>query len=281
MTGYWLDLFTPETWEDARREQYGTTGFRLSRWPIVSKVEPGDRFICYLTKVSRFCGILEARSKPYKDEAKARKIWRHDFFPCLIDTEPMLTLDVPHSLPKDLVTPKLTIGPKWGGIVRGSPTRIPTDDGERIEELLEQSEKEGREYPVEVKTKGAKKRKMEKQVYGAPMDFKGLRHAPLNEQGVVYVFALAARDIGFTVEAIGTSFPDCEAKRQIDTKGEKWQRVRIEFEHLSSDFRRHGHPVEGCDLIVCWKHDWPECPLEVVELSEEIKKLGARYEEKP
>ncbi|MEM2988122.1 MAG: hypothetical protein QXK26_03675, partial [Candidatus Bathyarchaeia archaeon] len=76
----------------------------------------------------------------------------------------------------------------------------------------------------------------------------------------------------------GTSFPDCEAKRQMDRKGERWQRVRIEFEYLSSDFKRHGHPVEGCDLIVCWKHDWPECPLEVIELSEVIKNLGARFE---
>ncbi len=116
------------------------------------------------------------------------------------------------------------------------------------------------------------------QVYGAPIDFRGLRHTPLNEQGVVYLFALVARDIGFTVEAIGTSFPDCEAKRQIDKRGEKWQRARIEFEYLSSDFKRHDHPKEGCDIIVCWKHDWEESPFEVIELSEVVKDLGARFE---
>jgi len=64
----------------------------------------------------------------------------------------------------------------------------------------------------------------------------------------------------------------------MDRKGERWQRVRIEFEYFSSDFRRHEHPQEGCDLIVCWKNDWAESPLEVIELSEEIKKLGARFE---
>jgi len=26
------------------------------------------------------------------------------------------------------------------------------------------------------------------------------------------------------------------------------------------------HEVDGCDVLVCWKHNWPECPLEVVEL---------------
>lgn len=64
----------------------------------------------------------------------------------------------------------------------------------------------------------------------------GLKHAPLNEQEAVYVFALVARELNFNMEAIGTSFPDCEAKRRIDRKGERWQKVRIEFEYLSSEF---------------------------------------------
>ena len=112
------------------------------------------------------------------------------------------------------------------------------------------------------------------------MDFRGLRHAPINEQGVIYLFALVSRDLGFTVEAIGTRFPDCEAMRRISSKkGDRWQRIHIEFEYYSSDFKMHGHKIEGCDVIVCWKHDWIECPIEVIELSEEIKRLGARFEE--
>jgi len=281
MTEYWLDLFTAETWEEARERGFKVTGFRLSRWPIVSKIKPGDFFVCYVTKLSRFCGILRAVSVPYKDEEKARQIWKRDFFPCLIDVEPLITFDLLHSVPKDEIVPKLSVAAKWGGIIRGSPTRIPFADGELIKRMLEESKVKAKEYPITkriAKVKVSGRKRMLKQEYGAPIDFRGLRHAPLNEQGVVYVFALVARDIGFTVEAIGTSFPDCEAKRQMDRKGERWQRVRIEFEYLSSDFKRHGHPIEGCDLIVCWKHDWPECPLEVIELSEVIKSLGARFE---
>jgi len=26
------------------------------------------------------------------------------------------------------------------------------------------------------------------------------------------------------------------------------------------------HDLKGCDLIVCWENNWPECPLEVLEL---------------
>jgi hypothetical protein len=275
MADYWLDLWTPETWEEALQRNFKVTGFRSSRWTIVSKIKPGDFLICYLTKLSRLCGILKAVSQPYKNPDKAAQIWKHDSFPCLIDVEPTVTLDFLHSIPKDEIVPKLSIAAKWGGIIRGSPAHIPFEDGEIIRKTLEKS---SAEYPIETKNRVRQPGHSRKQEYGAPLEFKGLRHAPLNEQGVVYVFALVARDLGFTVEAIGTAFPDCEAKRQMDRKGERWQRVRVEFEYLSSDFRRHGHSEEGCDLIVCWKDDWKECPLEVIDLSEEIRKLGARFE---
>jgi hypothetical protein len=34
------------------------------------------------------------------------------------------------------------------------------------------------------------------------------------------------------------------------------------------------HKASECDLIICWKHNWKECPLEVVELSKEIAKIA-------
>jgi len=46
--------------------------------------------------------------------------------------------------------------------------------------------------------------------------------------------------------------------------------------HESRTFRDHGHPEDGCDIIVCWRHNWPGCPpyLEVGELSSIIKSLA-------
>ncbi len=110
--------------------------------------------------------------------------------------------------------------------------------------------------------------------YGNPMDFRGLRHEPVNEQGVVFLFGMVARELGYLVEAIQRGFPDCEAKREIAPG--RWQRVHIEFEFESRNFRDHGHPVSGCDVIVCWRHNWDECPchIEIVELSNVIKSLA-------
>lgn len=110
-------------------------------------------------------------------------------------------------------------------------------------------------------------------VFGAPINFRGLRHAPTNEQGVVYLFGMVSSELGLIVEAVQAAYPDCEAKRCVDNRRDRWQRVRIEFEFVSSNFREHGHDPAGCDLIVCWEHNWPECPLEVIELRSVIDRL--------
>ena len=111
--------------------------------------------------------------------------------------------------------------------------------------------------------------------FGEPIDFRGLRHAPVNEQGVVFLFGMVARELGYMVEAVQTGFPDCEAKRQV-ARGQ-WQPVRIEFEFESRNFTTHpGHDPKRCDVIVCWRNNWHDCPdtIEVVELSKVIQGLS-------
>jgi hypothetical protein len=110
--------------------------------------------------------------------------------------------------------------------------------------------------------------------YGSFLNFRGLQHAPVNEQGVVFLFGMVCFELGFVVESVRTSYPDCEAKRKVKRKRDEWERVRIEFEYRSSNFRDHGHDPNGCDVIVCWEHDWSECPLEVIELKTAIQSLS-------
>jgi len=124
----------------------------------------------------------------------------------------------------------------------------------------------------EVPTPQPNIRKKRAQYFGEPMDFRGLRHEPVNEQGVVFLFGMLANDLGFLIEGIQEGFPDCVGKRRIAKN--KWAQVRIEFEYTSRNFLLHGHDVQGCDLVVCWYHDWHDCPLEVLELSKEITRYG-------
>ncbi len=111
------------------------------------------------------------------------------------------------------------------------------------------------------------------QLYGEPIDFRGLRHAPINEQGVVYLFGMVSRELGFYIEAIQQGFPDCEGKYLYDAKKNLWAKARIEFEFKASNFQEHGHDPNQCDFIVCWINDWKDCPITVIELKKEILKL--------
>ena len=156
-----------------------------------------------------------------------------------------------------------------------------SDDWEDVVEIVKQASSNPKKKKAALGTKTNKgsvgKHWHEKldtrPVYGDPINFRGLRHEPVNEQGVVFLFGMVAKDIGYRVEAIQNGYPDCEAKRKVSPG--QWQTVRIEFEYESRSFLVHGHDPEKCDVIICWIHNWPECPenLEVLVLSEEIEKL--------
>lgn len=111
-------------------------------------------------------------------------------------------------------------------------------------------------------------------LYGDFINFRGLQHAPVNEQGVVFLFGMICRELRYVVEIVRSGFPDCEAKRQIPGSTGRWQRVRIEFEFESRSFRAHGHDPNQCDVIVCWEHNWADCPIEVLELRSAMNGLS-------
>ncbi len=155
--------------------------------------------------------------------------------------------------------------PEWADVVALLPARVlKQEHGSNDDSASPIPPKKTRHVPLK-----------DRATYGTPTHFRGLRHEPVNEQGVVLLFGMLAKELGYVIEAVQTGFPDCEAMRQITP--ERWQRVRIEFEFESRNFRDHGHPASGCDVIVCWRHNWGECPehIEVLELSSVIKSLAS------
>ena len=110
--------------------------------------------------------------------------------------------------------------------------------------------------------------------YGRPLGFENLVYEPANEQGVVVLFAMMSKHLQYNIEGIWQdSFPDCEAMR-VESGG-SLRRVKIEFEYKSKEFVTHGHNPNECDVIVCWKDNWKDCPqnIEVLELSKEVEKI--------
>jgi len=106
-----------------------------------------------------------------------------------------------------------------------------------------------------------------KRIFGSKIDFKSLSCTPLNELGVVYLFGVLHDTFDFKIESIQAGFPDCIARRKITPN--RWEELRIEFEYQSKSFVTHRHDPNQVDMIVCWRHDWKNCPdhIEVIELS--------------
>ena len=106
---------------------------------------------------------------------------------------------------------------------------------------------------------------------GVPLEgVPGMHFGPVNELGVVALFALLSKRLGFSIERIQREFPDCLARRRT-ARG--WETVRIEFEFKARSFKAHGHVATKCDIIVCWENDWTDPPkgLEILDLRRRVE----------
>jgi len=153
----------------------------------------------------------------------------------------------------------------------------PESENIKLVDAYLKSHSKPRTPQAEQKTKYDKVQKITKyqkgsgRTYGSVLNFRNLIHEPTNEQGVVFLFGMLSEELGFSIDWIGTDFPDCVAKRYIHGPRNLQQRVKIEFEFMS---RNYDHPVDSCDIIVCWEDNWGEdCPLEVIELRKVIEKM--------
>ena len=99
---YWLDLFTPYTWERFRTHGQNISGFRpRQRKTVFERVKQRDRFVCYLVKLSRWCGVLEVLSDAFEDTTPIFANER-DPFSIRVKVNPEITLDFEHSVPIEI-----------------------------------------------------------------------------------------------------------------------------------------------------------------------------------
>jgi hypothetical protein len=89
-----------------------------------------------------------------------------------------------------------------------------------------------------------------------PLNKFGLLFEPQTEQEVLHIFSQLHEDLDFPyIVKIQTEFPDIIA---LDKNRNP---KRIEIEKFASDFKRHGHPPEECDFIICWENDLTETEI--------------------
>lgn len=90
---------------------------------------------------------------------------------------------------------------------------------------------------------------------------------PRNEQGVIVSFIQQIADTRWSVERISTKFPDA-----VIRDGKSGVLYSVEFEYVASNFVKHGHDIDQCDVVICWIDDWPTCPITIWPMSNWIDK---------
>ncbi len=157
---YWLNLFTPYTWIRFRDHGADISGFRpRQRNAAFLRVKRGDLLICYLVKISRWCGIVEVASEAFED-AEPIFTETNDPFPVRFRAISRVALDLEHSIP--IEEPELwkrlsftrdlepgAVGWAQAARLRQSLIQIPPEDGALLVHALEQQEKEKRRHHLD------------------------------------------------------------------------------------------------------------------------------------
>ena len=153
---YFTDLFSPETYKAFSESDRTVTGFRKRQRRQASRVKPGDMLLCYVTRLSRWVGILEVTSRAFEDETPIF-VSVDDPFSVRFRVKATLWLDLERSIPvhDDSLWDRLTFTrglPKnstaWTGKVRASLTLIDTRDAAVLRETLKQANDKSYVFPL-------------------------------------------------------------------------------------------------------------------------------------
>jgi hypothetical protein len=154
---YFLDLFSPETHAAFSESDRTITGFRTRHRKAAERLKKGDVLVCYMTRLSRWVGLLRVEEGPFED-ASPRFMESDDPFVVRFRVKPLVWLEPEQGIPihDHTVWPKLSFTKQhspesttWTGAVRTSLAKLSDDDGALLEKLLGQQETKPKKYPLE------------------------------------------------------------------------------------------------------------------------------------
>jgi len=153
---YWTDLFTPETFEAFGRSDRTISGFRQSQRSIADNVRVGDKFICYMVRMSRWIGVLAVLEGPFTDDTP---IFVPDDDPFVVrfkvrcavwlPLEKTIPIHEPEVYSRLTFTRGVKPGGYWLGPLRRSLVKLDQEDGEFLEALLQDLQAQDRVFHVD------------------------------------------------------------------------------------------------------------------------------------
>jgi hypothetical protein len=154
---YYIDLFSPETYAAFARSSRDISGFRLRHRRVAERIKQGDIFVCYLTQVSRWFGLLEVLEGPFIDHQPIF-IPESDPYVVRFRVRPTVWLEIDQAVPihDEAIWSKLSFTSKlekgslaWTGKVRGSLARLEDSDGQFLSGKITAQERERKLYPLD------------------------------------------------------------------------------------------------------------------------------------
>jgi hypothetical protein len=158
---YYIDLFSPETCRAFAASPRDVSGFRFRQRATAERVKAGDVFVCYLTRLSRWFGLLEVVSGPFIDSTPIF-VPESDPFVVRFHVRPLVWLDVEKALPihDDAIWSRLSFtrdldkgSLAWTGKVRSSLVRLDDRDGEFLAKELRAQAATGKPFPLDEQEK--------------------------------------------------------------------------------------------------------------------------------
>ena len=165
---YILNLFTPETWASFQRYGAKTSGFRHRQRRVArERIKPGDIFLCYLVRLSRWCGTLEITSEAFEDDTPI--YGDPDPFTIRFHVKPLVLLEPERAIP--IFEPEIwnnlsetrgcELGSKgWTGYFRSSLRIMDEADGEMLMSHIQRQSEEKREFPFTARDRRQLARKL-------------------------------------------------------------------------------------------------------------------------
>jgi hypothetical protein len=154
---YFLNLFSPETYEAFSRSDRSVSGFRARHRSVAARVRPGDELLCYMTKLSRWVGVLRVIDGPYED---ATPVFYDESDPFVVrfHVTPDAWLPVEKAIPiyDDRIWNALSFTrgqsrgtSTWTGRIRTSLAQLSDDDGALLRSAIDSQRNGGIVYPVD------------------------------------------------------------------------------------------------------------------------------------
>lgn len=153
---YFIDLFSPETYEAFTRSPRDISGFRLRHKSTAERISAGDLLVCYLTRLSHWFGLLEVVEGPYIDD-KPIFVTEKDPFVVRFRVQVRVWLEIEKGIPihDDAIWSGLSFTRQlakdslsWTGKVRGSLAQLEDEDGAFLARKLTAQTTNGTLYPL-------------------------------------------------------------------------------------------------------------------------------------